>query len=435
MKSSFHILIKLKVKNMKKTKAILMLALALSLLIFINGCSYFAPNGEFFENPVEREVQLEGTPESVQEVGEEPAEEAAEPTPPPKPRGKTRLKVSAMGDIMTHGPQIGAAQQKDGSYDFRSVFEEVKPYLENSDIVMGNLETTISTPEKGYSGYPRFKAPEELLDGLEYAGFNVLTTANNHSFDGGEFGVIHTLDKLDEKGFFHTGTARTQEERDQVLLIEKNDIKIAVLAYTYGTNGMEAIIDEDKRSYMVNYLRDMDLIREDIRQAREAGAEIIIACMHWGYEYHRKPNEDQEKMADELFAAGVDIIFGSHPHMLQPMERRAMITDDGEEKEGFVIYSLGNFVSNQRDRYKDSGIIVNVEIVKDYDQEKVYLGEIEYVPTWVRRYWQNGKNNYAVLPVGKFKEKGLTGEEKQRIQAVWKETTELIGTEAFRVIE
>ncbi len=199
-----------------------------------------------------------------------------------------------------------------------------------ADIALGNLETTISTREKGYFGFPLFRSPEEVLEALKYAGFDVITTANNHSLDGREFGLEHTLDKLDEYRLLHTGTARNPEERDRVLIIDRNDIKIAILAYTYGTNGMEAAVDQQRLEYMVNYFHDFDEVAQDIQRAREQGAEVVIACLHWGDEYRRTPNQQQRELAQKLLVAGVDIILGSHPHVLQPIERKTSIQDSGD---------------------------------------------------------------------------------------------------------
>jgi poly-gamma-glutamate capsule biosynthesis protein CapA/YwtB (metallophosphatase superfamily) len=190
------------------------------------------------------------------------------PEPSPTPRGTTSIKLRAVGDIMMHMPQVRAGQRSDSTYDYTHFFEDIRPYLEGAEIVTGNLETTISNDEKGYGGYPMFRTPEELLQALKDAGFNVLTTANNHTFDGREFGVRHTLDKLDEYGFYHTGSARSQEERDQILIIEKNDIRTAILAYTYGTNGMEVTISNENLPFMVNYI-DREKIREDVSRGSQ----------------------------------------------------------------------------------------------------------------------------------------------------------------------
>ncbi|HZK35194.1 MAG TPA: CapA family protein [Bacillota bacterium] len=362
-----------------------------------------------------------------------------EPTPEP-PRGTTSLKLRAVGDILMHMPLVNAASTADG-YDFRHFFDDIKPYLEGADIAMANLETTISNNEKGYGGYPMFRTPEEILGALSYAGFNLITTANNHSFDGREFGVVNTLDKLDQYGLMYTGTARSQEERDSLLLIEENDIRVGVLAYTYGTNGMEVTIPESKRGFMVNLI-DKDMIKDDVKRARGEGAEVIIVAIHWGDEYARNPNSNQEELADFLISLGVDVIMGSHPHVLQPIEKRRVELEDGKTRDVVLVYSLGNFISNQIDnqlypefQYTDSGAIVELDIVKDYDQDKIYLDNIAYTPTWVYRYGREGGYDYRVLPVGSYIDEDLGSVAQQRINEVWNETTNHLGSEDFTIIE
>lgn len=341
---------------------------------------------------------------------------------------KTALLVSAVGDIMIHMPQIRAAEIQGGGYDFKSVFEEVKQYIEKADIAIANFETTVGTPERGYSGYPRFSAPHEILEALRFAGFDVLTTANNHCLDWLEFGVENTLNKLDEYGILHTGTARTLEESQRLLIIERNDIKVGILAYTYGTNGMEALIPSDKLSYMVNYFNDFDKIRRDIERIKMEGAEVVIVCMHWGNEYERTPSEEQKDLAQQLANAGADIIFGSHPHVIQPIEIKDVALEGRMTKKVVVAYSLGNFISNQRERYTDSGVIVNVEIVKDHDENTITISKISYIPTWVYKYYHNGKAQYRVLPVEKYinGDGELQGVDEQRIRDVWHEITGLL---------
>lgn len=356
-----------------------------------------------------------------------------DPVEPQRPTGRTVLTISAVGDIMMHSPQLTVGKRPDGTYDFKHCFEDIRPRIEDADIAMCNLEVTISNPDRGYGGYPLFRAPEAILGALKYTGFDVVTTANNHSYDGGEFGVVNTLDRLDEYRLLHTGGARTQQERDRVLIITRNDIRVAVLAYTYGTNGMEAAIDESKRTYMVNLI-DEDVIARDAARARASGADIVIACLHWGVEYTRQPGAEQTALADRLFRAGIDVIFGSHPHVLQPMDRKRVVRDDGSLADVFVIYSLGNFISNQTKRYTDSGVIVNLEIVRDYDAGTVTIGEVSYVPTWVYRHHGQGRLNYRVLAAGTVPDAGLTAAAERRMNEVWLETTSLLGTDRFRAI-
>lgn len=422
-------------KNNFKTKVLLFILLA-ALAIF-SGCSqiferYIQPENEF---PDQATIDEETIPPEDIAMEDESDDQEELPLEEPKPTGKTSVKLSVVGDIMVHMHQLKAAKEPDGSYNFTEVFEDIKPYLEEADIAMGNLETTISTDEIGYTAYPRFRSPESLISALKEAGFDVLTTANNHTLDGVEFGVENTLNKLDEYGILHTGSARSPEEREQILMIEKNDIKIAILAYTYGTNGMEGAVNQDKLVYMVNYLNDISKIEADINRAKDEGAEFIIACTHWGDEYVRTPNQWQKEMADKLFSMGVDVIFGSHPHVIQPTEKKTITTPEGLEKEVFVIYSLGNIVSNQRDRYRDSGLILNLEIVKDYDKGTVELGELDYIPTWVYRFTENDRLHYRILPVKDFMDEDFGTEVNNRIKEVWNETTTHIDDDYLKARE
>jgi poly-gamma-glutamate capsule biosynthesis protein CapA/YwtB (metallophosphatase superfamily) len=353
-----------------------------------------------------------------------------------KPAIEPGMTINAVGDIMVHDSQINSAKRKNGSYNFDNVFSEIKPYTEMPDFTIGNLETTISHPEKGYSGYPAFRSPEQLLEALKFAGFDVLTTANNHCLDGGESGAIYTLDGLDKYGFLHTGTARSYEERNRVLILEKNDIRVAILAYTYGTNSREKFALSDRLSCTVNFSNDKYSLINDIQSAKNAGVHKIILCMHWGTENQRTPGKEQKAMADELFSMGVDIILGSHPHVLQPIERKKITTEDGEEKEVLLVYSLGNFISNQQSKYKDSGIILSINIVRNEEDGKVEIKDIYYIPTWVHKYIYSNKTEYRILPVGKFLyDKTLDVKAQKRIQDVWTEIVNLFGNQNAKLLE
>ena len=170
-------------------------------------------------------------------------------------------------------------------------------------------------------------------------GIDVLSTANNHSMDKGSSGVISTLDALDEIGIDHTGTYRSEEEQNTILVKEVNGTRIAFLAFTYGTNGIPV---PEGKEYLVNLI-DEDLILEQINLAKEQNVDVICASMHWGVEYVQKQNSEQERLANLLFENGVDIIIGNHPHVVEPMEKRTITLADGTEKEVFVVYALRKF--------------------------------------------------------------------------------------------
>ena len=289
------------------------------------------------------------------------------------------IHMSAFGDTMCHLTNIkNAYDASKKDYDFSNVFKNVRSYLEDADITIGNLETTFAGSSRGYTGYPTFNAPEVLGQNLKDMGVDVLTTANNHWMDKGNSGLVSTLDYLDKYEISHTGTARSEEEQNSILIKDVNGIKIAFLSYTYGTNGIT--IPNDK-PYSVNLI-DKELIKKHIASAKEQNVDVICVSMHWGLEYKLKPNSTQTELADFLFENGVDIILGSHPHVLEPMEKRTITLEDGTTKDGFVIYSLGNFVSGQIYANTKSTVILDIQITKNSDG-KISIDNVKYTPVYL----------------------------------------------------
>ncbi|TCS93816.1 CapA family protein [Hazenella coriacea] len=317
--------------------------------------------------------------------GDQPSSETAKSQKSGEPQ---TVQIAAFGDIMMHSPQIKAGQQSDGSYDFSSFFKEIKPYIEIADIAIGNFETTLAGSAKPYSGYPTFNSPDEITTTLKNAGVDVVSTANNHSMDTGPKGVVRTYQTMNEAGIKVAGTASSAEERKPVIIKQKG-ITFAFLAYTEHTNGLP--VPED-RPYLVNRI-DSEQIAKDIKEAREMGAEFVCVSLHYGVEYQRQPNDMQLKVSRQALEDGADVIFGSHPHVLQPMEK---VTVNGKEK--FIIYSMGNFVSNQKDPHTDEGIIVYVDVEKNPSNQDVQLKNVSYLPTFVHKYPQGGKTQYVILP-------------------------------------
>lgn len=341
------------------------------------------------------------SPNPTGNAGSDPTETAEatpsptqEPTPPP-PVFSEAVWIG-VGDIMSHSPQLpGAYDAATGSYDFTPFFENVKPILSEGDWVMANLETPIAGADFGYSGYPTFNAPTELAEALKDAGFNLLSTANNHSLDKGEKGLLKTLEHVRALGFQTVGTAVSQAEADANVIVEKNGIRMGLLSYTYGTNGIP--IPEGK-PYLVNLI-DESKIKADIERVRDAGADLVTVSLHFGTEYQTVPNDSQTTLARSLAAAGADIIAGSHPHVVQPYEVVDTFDEQGRAKQALIIYSMGNFISNQRGESKDYGVIFKVGVKKNMTDGSVQLTEIEAIPTWVHRYRPDKSYRYRVLPV------------------------------------
>lgn len=297
-----------------------------------------------------------------------------------------RVKCLFVGDIMQHGGQIeGAYNKKHDTYDYRDCFQFVKPLVKQADLAIANLEVTHAG--KPYKGYPQFSAPPQLSEALVDAGFNVIITANNHSCDGGAKGVVKTLDVLDKLGVKHTGTFRNKAERDAnyPLLVEKNGLRVVVMNYTYGTNGLSVA-----KPLIINYI-DSAMMLADFKKAREMNADAIICTMHWGTEYQSLPSAYQKKWEQFCYDQGATMVIGGHPHVLQPVELK---TIKGQSK--LTAWSLGNFVSNQRDRYKDGGMILQAELAKSNGQTTIE--NVTHTFTWVYPRQESVVKPFYILP-------------------------------------
>jgi len=300
------------------------------------------------------------------------------------------ISFSFVGDLMCHSPQFESARVSADSFDFRPVYSEVKEILSKSDFTIGNLETVIGGKELRYTGYPMFNTPIEYLHALKDAGFDILATANNHSLDRGVKGIFNTIDNLRKYDLQMFGSFKTSADRDSILIIEKNDIRAALLAYTYGLNGN--VLPKEK-SFMVNLI-DTSLIIKDIQKAKMQNADVVIIYFHFGDEYERHPNNYQKEVTSKVLEYGADIIIGSHPHVIQPLE--FLENKKSKLDQSFIAYSLGNFFSNQRWRYSDCGVVLNFTLEKY--EKKIILDTLSITPVWVSKELKNGKIQYKILP-------------------------------------
>jgi poly-gamma-glutamate capsule biosynthesis protein CapA/YwtB (metallophosphatase superfamily) len=302
----------------------------------------------------------------------------------------SRITIVFAGDIMGHIPQVSAAYDSAfGGYNYEPSFRFIKPYIDSADLAIANLEVTLGgTP---YSGYPQFSSPDELAYDLKNTGFKILVMANNHCYDRGKQGFQRTLAILDSIGIPHLGTYKDSVQRSQFypFVIEKKGIRIALLNYTYGTNGLVP-----EKPNIVNYI-SKPIIAADLAKAKSLKVDYIIAVMHWGKEYELKPNKDQIDMAKFLVKHGCNAIIGSHPHVVQTFE---IIYPDTTDSLHFVpiFYSLGNLISNQRDRYRDGGAMFNITLEKK--DAKTRVVDYSYLPYWVYRGVLKKKYQYYVVP-------------------------------------
>jgi len=303
------------------------------------------------------------------------------------------LNLIFVGDVMGHSPQINSAYDEvTKTYSYDSVFTRMKGVFSYANIVIANLEVTLAG--EPYSGYPQFSSPDNLVDGLMSAGVDVLVTANNHSVDRGKDGIIRTIDVLSQKGIPHTGTFKDSAHRETInpLIIDKNGFRLGLLNYTYGTNGIPVPLP-----VIVNLI-DTALIRKDVEKTKALGVDEVIVFIHWGNEYETNPSKTQIKLAEFMKGLGVRIIIGSHPHVVQRMEA----TFDTDSTTGqVVVYSLGNFVSNQRKRYCNGGVVTFVQLSKN-EVGKTQITNTGYIPVWVHIPFRDLKRLYQVLPVSEY---------------------------------
>lgn len=297
-----------------------------------------------------------------------------------------KLSFLFVGDVMQHDGQIQAAyNSKTKDYEYDDGFKFVKPIIDQYDIRIANLEVTQAG--KPFKGYPQFSAPDEISETLVNVGFNVILTSNNHSCDRGAKGVLRTLDVLDKLGVPHTGTFRNQAERDKnyPLIVEKNGIKVAMLNYTYGTNGLSVA-----KPLIINYI-DSVIIKEDIAKAKAMNVDYIICNMHWGKEYKPLPNSYQKRYEAVCYRAGADMVIGGHPHVVQPIERKEI-----NKEEKLTIWSLGNFVSNMQTRTTRGGVMLGAHIEKK--KGKIVLGDVNHHFVYVMKRKEGAITQYYILP-------------------------------------
>lgn len=297
-----------------------------------------------------------------------------------------RAELVFVGDAMQHQSQLDAARTASGAYDYSGYFSAVEPYIKSADFAVANLETPLGG--KPYSGYPMFCSPDAYARALKDAGFDFLLTANNHMLDRRDRGLKRTVSTLDSLGIPHVGVYANSAERNKKLpmIVNVNGFRIAMLNYTYGTNGINIQGD-----VVVDYMNYPDIER-DVAEARKAGAELVCVCLHWGEEYHLLPTVQQKRLADKLTDLGVDMIIGGHPHVIEPMEMR--LSKRGNPV--FLVYSLGNFISGMRTTDTRGGAMVRVVLERDS------LGVAKVSDATYRLVFVvppgHGKSNYSLLP-------------------------------------
>ncbi|PLX92088.1 MAG: hypothetical protein C0621_10070 [Desulfuromonas sp.] len=293
------------------------------------------------------------------------------------------ISILAAGDIIMHRPLVEAAYRQDTQdYDFSPVFAEIAPLVQKADIAIANLETTFANDTK-YTDYPRFNAPSQLAVTLRQVGFDLLAAANNHSLDYGAEGLIRTAQTLAQQQLTPLGIYASTARRT-LTVVEKKGFKLGFLNYTCLTNGNSLL----KEQTALLDLYSPKQLKDDVSQLKAQQVDAIICYLHFGQEYQRYPDKKQKKIIASMQQQGVDIIFGSHPHLLQPAQH-------GPEAHQYVLYSLGNFISCQRSQLTDVGAMVEIHLEKTPHGD-VRISEVRYVPTYVSLKWSRGKHLYKI---------------------------------------
>jgi len=333
-------------------------------------------------------------------------------------------RLCFVGDLMCHSTQFNYARVEADSFDFTGVFKEVKKYLMEPDLTVGNLETVIAGNGKGYSGYPYFNAPDDFIYSLKNAGFDLLITANNHSIDQGWEGVERTIEVINKNKIHRTGTFISEKDRDSIRIFMINSIKIAILAYSEHTNGVSIPKGKD---FVINLIEE-GRIKNDIAKARSKNVDVVLVHLHFGTEYSREPSDYQKEVVQNIIEAGADIIIGGHPHVIEPTE--FFKSNHTKMDSGFVAYSMGNFISNQRWRYSDAGVILNIQISKNIFTDSIFINDVSYLPTWVFKGQTKNGREYIILPstidVNDSAYYYLTGNDKKLMIEAFNDTREIL---------
>lgn len=396
------------------------IALLLAFVLVFSGCASK-------EDPGEEKLNIVKT-EKIEEK-EAPAEEGQEEE---KAEEDISINIVATGDILNHMPVIDSAR-KDGGFDFRSHYDDIKPLVEKADLAIANFESTMSKELGDYETYPLFNVPDEVADGLKYAGFDVLTTANNHCNDFKRDGIILTIEAIEKAGLKHVGTQKEKQE-DNTLYMDVKGIQVAIISVTQSFNGTESWLSEEDFDAMVNPIGDGDRVVEDIKKAREKGADLVIVYPHWGEEYILRSNDYEQMMGDKFIEAGADLIFGSHAHVLQ----EAKMFDKPDGSKGFIIYSMGNTISNQRIEtmsgyigenlaaYTEIGVLASVDVSKK--DGKIQIDHVDLIPTWVDKQSDGqGNNSFKILNTNNYRENdgSMTEAKFNRIQSARQKAIEV----------
>ena len=359
---------------MKKVNRIL---ITFGIIVTVTCSVYILHN---LNNDKQNIVDIKKDDEVTQETKQEPVDT------------KKVMSIVMVGDALIHDSIYNDAYIGDNKYDFSLMFSDIEPIIKDYDLKYYNQETIIGGKDLGLSNYPMFNSPDEIGENLVNIGFNMVSLANNHSLDKGKKGILYSTSFWkNQEGVITAGSYDSWNERNKIRIYETNGIKYVFFAYTTTTNGLSI---PDGEEYLLN-VYDSEIVKKDIESVRD-DVDVIIVAMHWGEEYTHTPTNEQKEIAEYLSSLGVNLIIGSHPHVIQPIE---YIGDT------LVIYSLGNFISAQAVLGLDKiiGLLVGIDIVVDHD--KVTFENVNYELLYT--YNDSNYKNYKVIPFNNLTEEIL----------------------------
>lgn len=440
-------------RNKKLVTAVAVMTAVLAILV---AAALFLPGREEDPKPTTLQTQPTADTDPTQQQTDPPTDPPTEPPTEPPITKIATATISSVGDMLMHKPVFNACyNDATGEYELELVFEYIYRYFNGADLAVGNLETTLAGADfvhdngsVGYSGYPQFNCPDSIIDAMKYTGFDVVLTANNHSYDTRTAGFKRTLEVIRERELQYLGTKLSQEEKDYII-VDCNGIKIGLLCYTYedaenpekvAPNG-HTMTKEDAKligtfhySHLPEFYAD---VAENMAAMEEEGAEAIMLYLHWGEEYETTPNRTQKTMAQELCNMGVDVIVGGHPHVVQPVQ--LLTAENNENQKTLCLYSMGNSLSNQRKElmrldtgHTEDGVMFSVTFAK-YSDGTVIIEDADILPTWVNKcYDADWNTRYYILPLDTEVEDwktafNLTDSTLAQAKASYERTLALIG--------
>ena len=406
---------------MKGKKTTVALAFLIVILVGVIGFRYSEISGKSPIQASQKSSQVKNVTKS-----EEKSNKKSDNEKENKNLKKTEITITCWGDYMNHITQI--RQAKATNYDFTDSFKYISDFISDSDIAIANYETT-TDPNKAYAGHPRFNAPPEYLKAIADAGFDIVTTANNHSLDSELEGIETTIDAIEDAGLDHVGTRKSGNKR--YIIKKVNDINIAFLSYTFGCNGIEDLFVVRDEVDQVNYIHE-DLIKKDIKDAKAHGADFVVIYPHWGIELRSDADQSQIDLGHKMIDWGADLVIGNHPHVVEPYE----LYESENGNKGFIAYACGNFISIQNletvnDIRTEQSVAYEFKLSKNLSDGSTSIDQIDEYPLWVGMTYNDYGRSVSTyrcedfLEGGKYYDK-VDENQRNRIQQAYDDTNKIL---------